>query len=117
MVFIFNFTYSCPGKNYLNWYGPQAQLVVTEPELIKEILNDKEGAFPKREPEAYMKKLLGDGIITTLGEKWFNLRKLSNHAFHAESLKVFFSTVFCFFLVGLLFAKQLISKKSFIYRE
>ncbi|KAH7839468.1 hypothetical protein Vadar_004535 [Vaccinium darrowii] len=33
------------GKNYLMWHGPQAQLVVTEPELIKEILNNKDGAY------------------------------------------------------------------------
>ncbi|CAN1795304.1 Cytochrome P450 CYP749A22 [Linum perenne] len=46
------------GKNYLQWYGSRAQLVVTEPELIKE------------------------------GEKWVKMRRLANHAFHGESLKI-----------------------------
>ncbi|XP_058009939.1 cytochrome P450 CYP749A22-like isoform X2 [Hevea brasiliensis] len=73
--------------NYLSWHGPEAHLVVTEPNLVKEIFNNKDGAFPKPEPEEYFKKLLGDGIVTTRGEKWFTLRKLSNHAFHAECLK------------------------------
>lgn len=76
------------GKNYLQWYGYQAQLVVTEPELIKEILNNRERAFPKADNEGYVKKILGDGLVTTEGEKWGKLRKLANYAFHGESLKV-----------------------------
>lgn len=74
--------------NFLNWYGPQAQLVVTEVELIKEILNNRDDAYPKIELEGYAKKLLGDGLSASTGEKWFKMRKLSSHVFHAESLKV-----------------------------
>ncbi|KAL5759322.1 hypothetical protein ACOSQ2_018160 [Xanthoceras sorbifolium] len=75
------------GKNFINWYGHQAQLVVTEPELIKEILNNKDGSYPKTKLEGYVKKLLGEGLVTSEGEKWFKQRKLANHAFHGESLK------------------------------
>ncbi|KAK1389851.1 Cytochrome P450, E-class, group I [Heracleum sosnowskyi] len=75
------------GANFLNYYGPQAQLVVTEAELIKEILNNKDNSFPKIELEGYAKKLLGDGLSSSTGEKWLKLRKLSNHVFHAENLK------------------------------
>ncbi|CAN1777494.1 Cytochrome P450 CYP749A22 [Linum perenne] len=35
------------GNNFLQWYGSRAQLVVTEPELIKEVLNCRDGAFEK----------------------------------------------------------------------
>lgn len=76
------------GRNFIQWYGSQAQLVVTEPELIKEILNDRDGVFPKAEVNAYYKKIFGDGIGTCKGEKWSKLRKLANYAFHGESLKV-----------------------------
>ncbi|KAH7515792.1 hypothetical protein FEM48_Zijuj10G0064000 [Ziziphus jujuba var. spinosa] len=75
------------GKNYLQWYGTEAQLVVTEPEMIKEILNNIHGAFPKFELHPLIKKIIGDGIINSEGEKWAKYRKLSNHAFHGESLK------------------------------
>ncbi|KAK3027257.1 hypothetical protein RJ639_041203 [Escallonia herrerae] len=74
-------------QTFLNWYGPQAQLVVTESELIKEILNNRNEAYPKIDLEGYAKKLLGDGLSSTKGEKWVKLRKLANHVFHAESLK------------------------------
>lgn len=75
------------GMNFLNWYGPQAQLVVAEAELVKEILTNRENAYPKIELEGHAKKLLGDGLSSTKGEKWTKLRKLANHVFHAESLK------------------------------
>ncbi|KAL5826219.1 hypothetical protein ACOSQ4_018016 [Xanthoceras sorbifolium] len=76
------------GKIYLNWYGPQPHLVVAEPELIKEIQNNKDGAYINAEGTAYVKKLLGNGLVTAEGEKWAKQRKLANYAFHGESLKV-----------------------------
>ncbi|KAJ9174135.1 hypothetical protein P3X46_017195 [Hevea brasiliensis] len=54
---------------------------------LYEIFNNKDGEFLKLEIDKYYKKLLGDGIATTRGDKWFTLRRLSNHAFHAECLK------------------------------
>ena len=68
-------------------------MFVTEPELIKEILNNKEGAYPKMEMVGYAKKLLGEALITNEGEKWAKIRKLANHTFHAESLKVRINTM------------------------
>nr|XP_028951966.1 cytochrome P450 CYP749A22-like [Malus domestica] len=75
------------GKNYLQWHGSKAQLVITEAELCKEILTNKDGAFQKTETRGYVKRLLGNGLTRSSGEKWAKLRKLANHAFHGESLK------------------------------
>ncbi|KAI3719819.1 hypothetical protein L6452_20724 [Arctium lappa] len=75
------------GRNFLNWYGAEAQLVVTDVELIKEILYNKDGAYPKIDLEGHAKKLLGDGLSSTKGHKWTKLRKLANGVFHGESLK------------------------------
>ncbi|KAK4430110.1 cytochrome [Sesamum alatum] len=75
------------GNNFLIWIGNQPQIVVTEPELVKEILTDREGVYLKIKPVSHLKKLLGDGIVVAEGEKWSRLRKLANHAFHGESLK------------------------------
>jgi PHYB activation tagged suppressor 1 len=55
LFFFFFFTYkSCPGMNFLFWQGPQALLVVTEPDLIKQVLNNKNGEFRKRDPTFYI---------------------------------------------------------------
>lgn len=75
------------GANYLSWYGLLPRLIVTEPELIKEVLTNKDKAFPKPEMDGFVKKLLGDGLVTTEGEKWAKQRKLANYAFHGDSLK------------------------------
>ncbi|KDP41353.1 hypothetical protein JCGZ_15760 [Jatropha curcas] len=75
------------GPNFLNWYGLQAQLVVTEPELVQEVLNNKEGAYQKKIIQNYAEKLFGDGLVASKGEKWLKMRKLAHQAFHGESLK------------------------------
>ncbi|KAM3269273.1 cytochrome [Capsicum chacoense] len=75
------------GRNFLTWHGSKPYLFVTEPELIKEILANKEDTYPKMDMEGYAKKLLGEALITNEGEKWAKVRKVANHTFHAESLK------------------------------
>lgn len=76
------------GRNYLSWHGTQAQLVITEPELIKEVLVNRDKTYPKTPATDFVKKLLGDGLATTNNEeKWAKQRKLANHAFHGGSLK------------------------------
>ncbi|KAG4165099.1 hypothetical protein ERO13_A13G059200v2 [Gossypium hirsutum] len=84
------YDYSCIkkyGKNYLSWNGVRAQLVITDPELVKEVLKNSEKAFSKPKPLYFFKKLLGDTIPTINSEKWARHRKLANHAFRGESLK------------------------------
>lgn len=76
------------GTIYLNWFGTQAQLVVTEPDLVKEILNNKDKSYVKIPPKGIAKKLIGGGLVNIEGEKWAKHRKLANHAFHGETLKV-----------------------------
>ncbi|KAB2088414.1 hypothetical protein ES319_A04G173800v1 [Gossypium barbadense] len=76
------------GNIYLTWEGNQAQLVISEPEIIKEILKSNDGSFPKRKDDSsFIYKILGDGLVATEGAKWVRQRKLANHAFHGESLK------------------------------
>ncbi|KAG8654247.1 cytochrome P450 CYP749A22 [Manihot esculenta] len=74
------------GSNCVYWLGPRPRLIITEPNLAKEIMN-KDDLYPKPEFESYLKNLFGDGLVTANGEKWFRLRKLANHIFHGESLK------------------------------
>ncbi|XP_059655642.1 cytochrome P450 CYP749A22-like [Cornus florida] len=75
------------GKNCVNWYGPKPRLIVTESELVKEVLNNREKAYGKMDAEGFVKKLFGDGLVFSEGEKWVKVRKLANHAFNAERLK------------------------------
>ncbi|KAK6921871.1 Cytochrome P450 [Dillenia turbinata] len=71
------------GKNFLYWRGPQPQLVITEPELVREIFSGKE----KAKSDGYAKKLIGDGLPRANGEKWSKKRKLAVHSFNGDHLK------------------------------
>ncbi|KAL5553578.1 hypothetical protein UlMin_040979 [Ulmus minor] len=75
------------GKNFLLWYGHQPHLVLSEPELIKQVLNNKDKLYTKVGIDGFIKRLLGNSILSKEGEKWAKSRKVANHAFHAESLK------------------------------
>ena len=63
--------------------------MVTDIELAKEVLIDRHGVFLKPKiNNGFLLKLVGDGIVFANGAKWAEMRKLGNHAFHAERLKV-----------------------------
>jgi cytochrome P450 len=40
--------------------------------------------------KGFTRQILGNGLVTAEGEHWAKLRKVANHAFHGESLKVSF---------------------------
>nr|XP_043606130.1 cytochrome P450 CYP749A22-like [Erigeron canadensis]XP_043606135.1 cytochrome P450 CYP749A22-like [Erigeron canadensis]XP_043606143.1 cytochrome P450 CYP749A22-like [Erigeron canadensis] len=75
------------GKNFLYWLGPQPALVVTEPELLKEIMSDRDILMAKQDVGPIFKKIFGQGLTSSKGDKWAIQRKLANQAFHAERLK------------------------------
>ncbi|CAI9278802.1 unnamed protein product [Lactuca saligna] len=75
------------GNTFVCWNGPKPELVITDLDIMKEVMNDKSGAFPKDDVEGYFKILLGDGLVVSSGEKWIKMRKLANHVFHANSLR------------------------------
>ncbi|TYH26934.1 hypothetical protein ES288_A02G028600v1 [Gossypium darwinii] len=75
------------GRNYIYWNGIRAVLVISEPELVREVLKNNENIFPKKKPSIYFSNLLGNGLVLIQGEKWLKRRKLANHVFHGESLK------------------------------
>ncbi|CAL1405311.1 unnamed protein product [Linum trigynum] len=75
------------GRNFTFWFGPMPFLVLSEPELVKEAAADREKAFRKIELKGPIKRMLGDGLVTSEGEKWVKMRKLANHSFFGESLK------------------------------
>ncbi|KAK8987960.1 hypothetical protein V6N11_065564 [Hibiscus sabdariffa] len=75
------------GKNYVFWDGVRAQLVISETELVKEVLKNSEKIYPKKKNSIYTSKLTGNGLPSIEGEKWVRQRKLANYVFHGESLK------------------------------
>ena len=62
-------------------------MVITEAELVRDILSNKFGHFEKFTNKR-LGKLLALGLATYEGEKWAKQRRILNPAFHLEKLKV-----------------------------
>lgn len=74
------------GKKCFIWLGPNPQVLIMDPELIKEVLTktymyQKPGGNP-------FAALLVQGLATYEEDKWAKHRKIINPAFHLEKLKV-----------------------------
>jgi cytochrome P450 len=76
------------GKVAVTWFGPEPRVVVTDPKLFREILANKHGQFGKQKSILRIERLLANGLTTHQGEKWVTHRRIINHAFHLEKLKV-----------------------------
>ena len=63
-------------------------MVITEAELIRDILSNKFGHFEKFNINERLLKMLALGIASYDGEKWAKHRRIVNPAFHLEKLKV-----------------------------
>ncbi|GAB2272744.1 hypothetical protein Dimus_007563 [Dionaea muscipula] len=74
------------GNHSFMWLGPTPVVFITEPKLMREVLNKYNDFLkPKINPHASM---LLPGFIQYDGEKWSKHRKLVNPAFHTEKLKL-----------------------------
>ncbi|RDX71748.1 11-oxo-beta-amyrin 30-oxidase [Mucuna pruriens] len=76
------------GKNSFVWFGTKPRVTITEPELIKDVLN-KMNDFSKPDTNPFV-KLLASGLINHEGKKWNKHRRIISPAFNLEKLKIFY---------------------------
>uniref|UniRef100_A0A1W7HBR2 Cytochrome P450 n=1 Tax=Scoparia dulcis TaxID=107240 RepID=A0A1W7HBR2_SCODU len=75
------------GIECFSWNGPSPDVLVTDPELIKEVFN-KNNIYIKPEHPNPLTKLLAQGLASVEGEDWAKRRKIINPAFHSDKLKL-----------------------------
>lgn len=68
--------------------------LISGPELIKEVLQDKPKAFSK-ETRGYivLRDVLGLGLLTSDGETWLRQRRIAQPSFHRQKIAGFASTM------------------------
>ncbi|XP_024932549.3 cytochrome P450 CYP72A616 [Ziziphus jujuba] len=74
------------GKLSICWFGTTPKLIIMEPEMIKEVLSNKQSHFHKP-PLSPLITILTRGLTTLQGDNWARHRRIINPAFHLERLK------------------------------
>ncbi|ONM40052.1 cytochrome P450 family 72 subfamily A polypeptide 8 [Zea mays] len=85
MPHLFN-TVKDHGNICITWFGPIPRVVITEAELVRDILSNKFGHFEKFTNKS-LGKMIALGVASYDGEKWAKHRRILNPAFHLEKLK------------------------------
>ncbi|CAO2180020.1 unnamed protein product [Urochloa humidicola] len=75
------------GKTFLYWFGALPTICVADIDLVKQVLAERTGLFPKNYKNANLEALLGKGLVLTNGEDWKRHRKVVHPAFNLEKLK------------------------------
>ncbi|CAN6289570.1 unnamed protein product [Urochloa humidicola] len=75
-----------PAACCLSWFGPVPRVIVADPAVARDVLNNKFGHLEKPSFPA-LTRLLAEGVAGLEGEKWVRHRRILNPAFHLEKLK------------------------------
>ncbi|XP_050236518.1 cytochrome P450 709B1-like [Mercurialis annua] len=76
------------GDAVLYWNGTEPRVVVTEPELAKQVLSNKFGFYMKPYFKPIIQKLTGKGLVLMEGRDWVRHRRILNPAFSMNKLKI-----------------------------
>ncbi|KAL8512593.1 hypothetical protein ACS0TY_018910 [Phlomoides rotata] len=86
VLFFHNIIQKYGGESFF-WLGPTPSIIISDPELAREVMT-KINVFQKPNNPNPMTKLLAQGLVTLEKQKWSKHRKIINPAFHLDKLKL-----------------------------
>ncbi|CAL9067794.1 unnamed protein product [Musa banksii] len=81
------------GDVFLFWFGAKPSLFISDPEMVKQVLANKFGFYPKSDVPSAILALLGKGLVLVEGSEWARHRRVVNPAFTMDKLKLLTRTM------------------------
>jgi PHYB activation tagged suppressor 1 len=72
----------------LYWNGATPNVCVADVNVVRQVLSDRTGLYPKNLSNPHVGRLLGKGLVFTEGDDWKRHRKVVYPAFNMDKLKV-----------------------------
>ncbi|XP_048555198.1 cytochrome P450 709B1-like [Triticum urartu] len=76
------------GRTFLYWFGARPSLCMADVNMVKQVLSDRGGLYPKNLGNPHIARLLGKGLVLTDGDDWKRHRKVVHPAFNMDKLKM-----------------------------
>ncbi|CAL5071585.1 unnamed protein product [Urochloa decumbens] len=81
------------GRTFLYWNGATPNVCVADVNVVKQVLFDRTGLYPKNLMNPHITRLLGKGLVLTDGDDWKRHRKVVHPAFNMDKLKMMTATM------------------------
>jgi hypothetical protein len=75
----------------LYWNGTTPNVLLGDVNIVRHVLFDRTGLYPKNLMNPHLCRLLGKGLVLTDGDDWKRHRKVVHPAFDMDKLKVTYS--------------------------
>ncbi|KAK1678562.1 hypothetical protein QYE76_039410 [Lolium multiflorum] len=76
------------GRTFLFWLGARPTLCIADVNVVKQVLFDRNGLYPKNFSTPHIARLLGKGLVLTDGDDWKRHQKVVHPAFNMDKLKM-----------------------------
>lgn len=81
------------GSSFLVWFGPTSRVMISDPDLIREIFVTRSDSYEKYEAHPLVRQLEGEGLLSLRGEKWVHRRKIIAPTFYRENLQLLLPSI------------------------
>ncbi|KAF0906916.1 hypothetical protein E2562_013300 [Oryza meyeriana var. granulata] len=81
------------GKTFLYWFGARPNLCLADVNMVRDVLSDRVGMYPKNLTNPHFARLLGKGLVLIDGDEWKRHRKVVHPAFNVDKLKMMTGTM------------------------
>ncbi|GJN10904.1 hypothetical protein PR202_ga29046 [Eleusine coracana subsp. coracana] len=81
------------GRTFVYWTGARPTVCMGDVNVVKQVLSDRTGLYPKNLMNPHIARLLGKGLVLTDGEEWKRHRRVVHPAFNMDKIKMMTATM------------------------